>query len=222
MAVFKRIKNILSADIHDLLDRAEDPSSMLKLYARELEEQMGKIQTALGNQLFAQRKLQALIAETEPVVSRRARQAELAVQRGEDNIAELALQERILQEKKLEAYRLELGAAETQITVLTEQFRRLKDTHSQLQFKHFVYVSRSSAAQTIRETNDTIGQYDTDRVLKEYSKLEQKLWRAEAEAEASQKAYQILHGAVPKQNDELQSQVQEELRRMKEMKAATS
>jgi phage shock protein A len=221
MAIFKRIKNILSADIHDLLDRAEDPSSMLKLYARELEEQMGKIQIALGNQLFAQRKLQALISETEPVISKRARQAELAVQRGEDNIAELALQERILEEKKLEAYRLELEAAEAQITALTEQFRRLKDTHSQLQFKHFVFVSRSNAAQTIRETNDTLGQYDADRVLKEYSKLEQKLWRAEAEAEARQKAYQILHGSIPKQNDELQSQVKEELRRLKESKAAT-
>ncbi len=94
------MQNIVTADIHNLLDKAEDPVSMLKLYTRELEEQMAKAQEALANQLFAERKLDALIGETEKTIAKRTRQAELAVDREEDNIAEMALQDRISHEKK--------------------------------------------------------------------------------------------------------------------------
>ena len=39
MGIFRRIKNIALADVHSVLDKAEDPLSMIKQYLREMEEQ---------------------------------------------------------------------------------------------------------------------------------------------------------------------------------------
>ena len=42
MGILKRIKNIVVADVHQTLDKIENPVSMLKQYLRETEQQITK------------------------------------------------------------------------------------------------------------------------------------------------------------------------------------
>jgi phage shock protein A len=99
MGIFKRLKTIASADLNGVLDRMEDPIAMLNQYVREMEQDLAKGQDALSRQLFLKNKQQSLIWETETLIAKRAGQAKLAVERGEDSMAKLALQEKLTHEK---------------------------------------------------------------------------------------------------------------------------
>ncbi|PKG21600.1 PspA/IM30 family protein, partial [Niallia nealsonii] len=54
MGIFKRIKTIAKADINSLLDSMEDPIGMLNEYSREMEQEIGKAQKALSQQIFVE------------------------------------------------------------------------------------------------------------------------------------------------------------------------
>lgn len=81
MGIFKRVKTIVQSDLHGFLDRIEDPVNMAKQYIRELEEQLNHAVEALSQQLLVERKHSALIEQTEAILAKRSRQAELAVDR---------------------------------------------------------------------------------------------------------------------------------------------
>lgn len=126
MGILKRIRNIVMADIHGTLDKLESPINMLKQYIRETEAQMVKAQHALSQQLYLEKKYAALIAETEALAAKRARQAELAVSRNEDNIAQLALQEKVKNKNKATLYREQYKATKKQTAALYEQINKLQ------------------------------------------------------------------------------------------------
>ena len=54
MGIFKRVKHMATADMHNFLDKVENPVSMVKQYIRELEEQIGQAQQALAQQYFVE------------------------------------------------------------------------------------------------------------------------------------------------------------------------
>ncbi|MGD6894077.1 PspA/IM30 family protein [Bacillus infantis] len=104
MGVLKRMKRIVTADLHDAVDKMENPISLLKQYIREVEEQLEKGKQAMAQQYAVEQKYSLLIASEQETAEKRNRQAELAVSKGEEDIAKLALQEKIVSERKLSVY----------------------------------------------------------------------------------------------------------------------
>jgi len=101
MGIFKRVKHVVLADLHDMIDKCEDPIRMTKQYIRELEEQLEQAQQALAQQFVLEQKYERLIADAEEMIAKRARQAKLAVEKNEEPIAKMALQEKVAYEKKI-------------------------------------------------------------------------------------------------------------------------
>src|SRR3954470_10436733 len=104
MGVFNRVKAIVMADIHEVLDKVEDPIHLMNQYMRELDEQVDQAKVTLGQQLYFEKRQEQLLAAAQAVVAKRTRQAELAVAKGEDTIARIALQEKLKEEAKLKLY----------------------------------------------------------------------------------------------------------------------
>ncbi len=100
MGILKRVKHVVLADLHDIIDKCEDPIRMTKQYIRELEGQLEKAQQALVHQFMLEQKYEHLIADAKEMIEKRARQAKLAVEKNEEPIAKMALQEKISYEKK--------------------------------------------------------------------------------------------------------------------------
>mgnify|MGYP002639360083 CR=1 FL=1 len=91
MKLFRRINAILTANFNDLVDRIEDPPTMLRQAIREMEE---TIHAALENaaEVVASEKLLARqIAAQEAHAATTQKQAEAAVSRGDEDTARAAL-----------------------------------------------------------------------------------------------------------------------------------
>ncbi|EJQ73473.1 hypothetical protein IG7_00776 [Bacillus cereus HuA2-4] len=219
MGILKRIKNIVVADVHQTLDKIEKPVSMLKQYLRETEQQITKAEKALSHQYYLEKKYEALISETDALIARRTRQAELAVSREEDQMAQLALQEKIVNEKKAELYRKQYEITKEQTATLYEQIDKLQKKYGELQYKELVIVSRLNAAQAIKESNRAIDSFHTESTAKGFARIESYVQKLEAETAASNYFYNLKSPNQQEVLDQnLQEEVQRELEKLKENK----
>ncbi|MDM5461168.1 PspA/IM30 family protein [Bacillus cereus] len=210
MGILKRIKNIVVADVHQTLDKMEKPTNMLKQYLRETEQQITKAEKALSHQYYLEKKYEALISETDALIAKRTRQAELAVSREEDQMAQLALQEKIVNEKKAELYRQQYEITKEQTATLYEQIDKLQKKYGELQYKELVLVSRLNAAQAIKESNRAIDSFHTESTAKGFARIESYVQKLEAETAASNYFYNLKS---PNQQEVLDQNLQEEVKR---------
>ncbi|PGY12351.1 PspA/IM30 family protein [Bacillus cereus] len=219
MGILKRIKNIVAADVHQTLDKMEKPTNMLKQYLRETEQQITKAEKALSHQYYLEKKYEALISETDTLIAKRTRQAELAVSREEDQMAQLALQEKIVNEKKAELYRQQYEITKEQTATLYEQIDKLQKKYGELQYKELVLVSRLNAAQAIKESNRAIDSFHTESTAKGFARIESYVQKLEAETAASNYFYNLKSPNQQEVLDQnLQEEVQRELEKLKENK----
>ncbi|PGP25924.1 phage shock protein A [Bacillus cereus] len=219
MGILKRIKSIVVADVHQTLDKIENPVSMLKQYRRETEQQITKAEKALSHQYYLEKKYEALISETNALIAKRTRQAELAVSREEDHMAQLALQEKIVNEKKAELYRQQYEITKEQTATLYEQIDKLQKKYGELQYKELVLVSRLNAAQAIKESNRAIDSFHTESTAKGFARIESYVQKLEAETAASNYFYNMKSPNQQEVLDQnLQEEVQRELEKLKENK----
>ncbi|WP_259383821.1 PspA/IM30 family protein, partial [Bacillus thuringiensis] len=211
--------NIVVADVHQTLDKIENPISMLKQYLRETEQQITKAEKALSHQYYLEKKYEALISETNALIAKRTRQAELAVSREEDHMAQLALQEKIVNEKKAELYRQQYEITKEQTATLYEQIDKLQKKYGELQYKELVLVSRLNAAQAIKESNRAIDSFHTESTAKGFARIESYVQKLEAETAASNYFYNMKSPNQQEVLDKnLQEEVQRELEKLKENK----
>ncbi len=205
--------------MHQTLDKIENPISMLKQYLRETEQQITKAEKALSHQYYLEKKYEALISETNALIAKRTRQAELAVSREEDHMAQLALQEKIVNEKKAELYRQQYEITKEQTATLYEQIDKLQKKYGELQYKELVLVSRLNAAQAIKESNRAIDSFHTESTAKGFARIESYVQKLEAETAASNYFYNMKSPNQQEVLDKnLQEEVQRELEKLKENK----
>lgn len=183
MSFVDRIKNILEANINDLLDRAEDPEKMLKQLMREAKNAVGDTRALLIEEK-ARLKLLEKDVETAQRQSRRyGENARLAVSRGDSQLAARLLHDQIQHEENAsEDARL---AAEQEARV-----KGLEKTVSLLETKA-EQMERYSARLIDRHRRSTKQEQIVDRLAKlsydptsDFRRFEQRISEKEALVES--------------------------------------
>lgn len=184
MGIFKRVKTIAKADMNGWLDKLEDPIVMLNEYSREMEQEIVKAQRALSRQIFVENKQAALILETKALVEKRTRQAKLALEQGEETIAKLAVQEKLVHDKQQSLYEQQYEAIKEQTEILKEKLTELQQTFDDLQHKKILLASRANVAQSIKQIQKSAGSFQTDNILRGVARAEDRILLMESEVQA--------------------------------------
>ena len=218
MGILKRVKTIFTADLHEALDKMENPLVMMNQYMRELEGQVSEAQKALAQQLYLENRYAQLVADAEALVAKRGRQAELAISRNEEDVARLALKEKILQEEKLKNYQAQLAAIKNQTATLQGQIVKLSEKYQELEYKKLNLLSRAHAAKAVRQSQESLSAFDASSAVNGFAKVESYVQKLEAEAAASTQFYllnSVNNTVTP--NDDLQEKVNQELEKLKKI-----
>lgn len=216
MGIFNRVKNIVTSGTNDLLDQLESPIRSLSHSIRDMEKELEKGQNALASQIFLENKQNALILETEQLIAKRERQAKLAVDKGEDQVAKIAIQEKIVLEKKLSLFREQLATIQDHTAQLQAKLSQFHKTYEEMNHKRLLLVSRANVAQSIQEISYTMNSFSTQAIARDFARAEDRVLLLEAKLEAGQR----VKTASPYIIDlTVSDEVEDELKKLKEGKS---
>ena len=102
MALLDRVSTLLRANLNDLVEKAEDPERMLKQVVLDMENQLLQVKTQVAIAVADEHLLEKKRKDHKQQSEEWKRKAELAVQKGHDDLARAAL-ERALSHDDLEA-----------------------------------------------------------------------------------------------------------------------
>lgn len=183
MGIFTRFKDIVASNISSMLDNAEDPEKLIKLMIREMEDTLIEIKSSCANAIANQKKVERFMDGIQEKESFWAKKAQLAVEKGKDNLARQALSEKRRYTLRVEAVEEEL----TELAVIVEQYRddiqELEGKLKSAREKQRVLVQRHIRAQRKKQAHEEIRRADSVEIMNKFDELENHIERMEAEAD---------------------------------------
>lgn len=126
MALMERVSTLLRANLNDLVDRAEEPEKMLKQVILDMENQLMQVKTQVAISIADLHLLERRAAETALKADDWMRKAQLAVEKGQDDLARVGI-ERSLESRKLAGnFRQQIGDQKAQADSLRTAFLSLE------------------------------------------------------------------------------------------------
>ena len=94
MGIFSRTRDIVAANVTDLLDKAEDPAKMIRMIIMEMEETLVEVRASAARTIADQKELRRTIIKLERAARDWEEKAELALSKDRDDLAKAALVEK--------------------------------------------------------------------------------------------------------------------------------
>jgi phage shock protein A len=190
VGIFRRISDIISANLNDFTERFENPEKMLKQAIREMEESIGRVteQTAraMAGETTLSRELERNRAEQQQWQQRAVK----AAGAGDDSLARRALARKNEHEKIIAALDDQLAATREASRTLQRQLEAMKAKLAEARRNLTTLSARQRAAEFRKRMHchaaGLTAEVD-DRAFAKFDRLKSRVEQAEAEAEAMAK-----------------------------------
>jgi len=192
MGIFDRFSKVISSNMNALLDKAEDPRKSVELLIEEMREQIRRGRQEVVSAVAAEKRLRSKVGELDEQIDKWQRRAELAVKAGDENLAREALlfKKRQVEERdRAEALRAEQRG---QALRLKDDLERAEGKLKELEAKKGTIIARYKQARAGGGAEALGAESDGPTPFDELRRMEEKMERAEDEAEAMDEAREIL------------------------------
>jgi phage shock protein A len=184
MSIFSRARDIIAANVTDLIDRADDPAKTIRVIIMEMEETLVEVRAAAARFIADSKEKQRQVAVIDNLQASWTDRAELALEKGREDLARAALVEK----EKLAGMAGELGeemagitatlkAAEIDIAKLEAKLREARNRQSAI-------ASRMESAQHRMRMREMYAGQRTEAAFASFDLLERQVDFAEGKAEA--------------------------------------
>lgn len=182
MGVFTRFRDIVSANINAMLDKAEDPEKMIKLMISEMEDTLIELKSSCAGVIAERKKVERKLEEMREKADLWRDRAALAVTKGRDNLAREALIEKRRFARLVETLESEVREYVTLIEKYHEDMAELENKLTAAKEKKRVLVERHKSAVSSKRAQEEIRRSTGAEAIARFDKLESRIERMEAEA----------------------------------------
>lgn len=153
MGVFNRVKDIVTANINALLDKAEDPSKMLRLMIQEMEDTIIDLKSSCAAQLAEKKTVQRQLDEAESKTEQWTDRATLALEKGREDLAKEALVEKRNWAEKQSGLNKHFETLTTNVELSREDIVKLEKKLIGVKAKYKELVLRSKQVEESEKIN---------------------------------------------------------------------
>lgn len=182
MGIFTRFRDIVTANLNAILDRAEDPEKMVRLMIQEMEDTLVEVKSGCAGFMAEQKKLERSLDEVQSEIAAWEARARLAIEKNRDDLARAALAEKQTYTRRIEVlneqvaqYRELVGNTQSEIQQLEAKLNDARD-------KQRLIIQRRSAAVNRLNSQNKMRQFDTSDAFVKFETYENGIDRLEAQA----------------------------------------
>ena len=142
MALLERVSTLIRANLNDLIDKAEDPDKMIKQVILDMENQYLQVKTQVAVSIADQHMLEKKLKENEDQGKDWMRKAELAVEKGQDDLARAALDRYQTSQRLAQSYQEQVEDQKAQVQSLKSALQKLEQKLDEAKSKRDVLLAR--------------------------------------------------------------------------------
>ncbi len=185
MGIFKRLSDIIKANLNDLLNRAEDPEKMLNQMLIEMKEQLAdakrQVAVAIADEKKLKRQLDQQLAEAQKWEQR----AMLALQSNNEELARQAVARRNEAQSLAQQFQEQWQKQAEAVEALKQALRALNSKIDEAKRRKDILIARKKRAEAQKQIQETLQGIGETSAFETFERMEQKVLDAEAQAEAA-------------------------------------
>ncbi len=183
MGIFTRFRDIVNSNIGAMLDKAEDPEKMIKMMIREMEDTLIELKSSCAGVIANSKRLVRRKDEVAALIKTWTDRAELAVEKGRDDLAREALLEKRRFSEQIESLEKQLDELESLVDQYRNDIAELENKLEGAREKKRALVERHRHANGKKRAQQGIRRYNSTDAFERFGKLENRIDRMEAEAD---------------------------------------
>lgn len=183
--IFSRMADIVKANLHDLLSRAEDPEKMIRQMILEMEEAVHKATASVGTAVANEKRLERQSLDKQNQIEAWQKKAELAVGAGEDDLARRAIERKSALQEALRDLEAALEESQKTSVQLKQQLTQLKAKLDEARTRQGALIARKRAAEARIQIAKGLSGMGDD-AFSSFERFRQRIENEEAQADAHQ------------------------------------
>lgn len=184
MGFFDRIWRVIRANINSLISQAEDPEKILEQTVMDMQEDLVQLRQGVAQAIATQKRTERQCSQAKRTAEEWYRRAQLALQKGEEQLAREALTRRKSYLETEAAMSAQLDQQAQVVEQLRQNMRKLESKISEAKAKKDLFVARARSAKASEKLNEILGNTDTGGALNAFEQMEDKVMQLEARSQA--------------------------------------
>ena len=185
MPLLDRVSTLIRANLNDLIDRAEEPEKMIKQVILDMQNQLLQVKTQVAMAIADLHLLQQKKTSNEDKVREWMRKAELAVTKGQDDLARNALERFESYRELTESFTQQLEDQHAQVEQLKTALRQLEQKLVEAEGKADMLVAQHRRARAAGRAGDARLAIDTQSRSTAFDRMRRKVQQSEALGKAT-------------------------------------
>jgi len=185
MGFFDRLSRLLRANLNDLVSKAEDPGKILDQSVADMQADLVKLRQAVATAIASQKRLQNQAEQAETQARTWYERAELALKKGEEDLAREALSRRKTYTDTATALNTQISNQAGQVETLKKSLTALEGKIAEAKTKKDMLKARAHAAQAQEQLQSAVGNLSTNSSMAAFDQMEEKVLALEARSQAA-------------------------------------
>jgi len=182
--IFTRTRDIVAANMAELLDRSEDPARMIRMIIVEMEETLVEVRATAARSIADIKEMRRACQRLDDLQHGWTEKAELALEKGRDDLARAALGEKRKAAEMAEGLHAEVSQIEAVLKGYEADIKRLQGKLAEARARQNAIASRFESALARARTGELLNGNRTADAFAKFEILERRADFAEGRADA--------------------------------------
>lgn len=193
MSWIQQFSFVMRSNITAIREKIEDPERMLHQLICDMEEELNVVRQSVAAAIADEIQLGKEVDQLSSEIKTWEKRAAASLKNGNESTARQALEQKIRLQDRLDTIQKTFDSQRTQVAKLQNSYRDLEDKIQQARHKRTLLVARLAQAESKQKINHVLEKANGRSAFAEFSRLEERVNRAENLSDA----YDRLDGIDP-------------------------
>lgn len=175
MGIFSRVSDIVNSNINAMLDKAEDPSKMVRMIIQEMEATLVEVRTTAARGIADKKEMLRKRDVFAQEVDEWTRKAETAIRKDRDDLARAALVESEKAKEMVVAIDNDLDTVESMLVKMNDDITTLTQKLKDAKIKQSSLLVRGSTARARLNVRRQLTERNVDEAMIRFEQFERKI-----------------------------------------------